>query len=54
MNDAAGQASGWIVTGFQTISALWVWTTLALLHGLVRSLTRPEPDRIRTSGPVDS
>lgn len=54
MSEAAGQASGWILDGFQAITLLWAWTVVVLGYGLVRSLTRPEPDAIRPSGPVDA
>jgi len=46
-------ASGWIVSGFQYVVALWVWTVIVLLNGAIRSAYQPEPDPIRSSGPVD-
>lgn len=32
---------------------LWVWLGVVLLHGVVRSLSNPEPDAIRPSGPIE-
>jgi hypothetical protein len=47
-------ASGWIVTGFQYVAALWIWVVVVLLNGFIRSLYQPEPDPIRPSGPIDT
>ena len=43
---------GWIISGFQTIVALWIWVAVVLLNGLIRSLYQPEPDPIRQPGPI--
>ena len=44
--------AGWMISGFSAIVVLWVWVAVVLLHGLVRSTARPDPDPIRASGPV--
>jgi hypothetical protein len=43
--------TGWVITGFQTVAALWVWVVIMLLHAVWRSLHGPETDPIRPSGP---
>ena len=48
--EIAGHATS-IVSDFQAWVALWIWVPAVLLHGLWRSLFRPEPDEIRSSGP---
>jgi hypothetical protein len=45
--------TGWVVTGFQSVVALWVWGVLVLLHALWRALHGPETDAIRPAGPGD-
>jgi hypothetical protein len=43
----------WTIDGFQTMVALWAWSTILLLHGFYRSVYHPEPDPVRPPGPVD-
>jgi len=50
----ADNGAGWMISGFACWVAVWVWTAVMLLHGLWRSMARPEPDEIRASGPVES
>lgn len=52
MMHEAPAAAGWIVSGFQSIVALWVWIAIVLIHGLWRSVAKPDPDTIRSSGPT--
>jgi hypothetical protein len=48
------QDTGWIPTASQALVTMWAWLAVVLVHGLFwRSLRRPAPDRVRTSGPVD-
>ena len=47
------QVTGWIVQGFEAWWALWIWLLGVVLHAIGRSLTRPAPDPIRMSGPVE-
>ena len=42
-----------MIDGFVTWVALWGWVGVVLLYGFWRSLSRPDPDPIRPSGPVD-
>lgn len=44
--------AGWIVSGFQAVVILWIWVAAALLHGLWRSVAKPDPDAIRSAGPT--
>lgn len=44
---------GFLPTGYLAWTILWVWLGAVILHGLVRSLMRPEPDPIRPSGPIE-
>jgi hypothetical protein len=43
--------TGWMINGFQTVVALWVWVFAVLLYAVWRSLHGPETDPIRPSGP---
>ena len=53
MLTVGAQEMGWMLTGPQAIATLWVWLAVVLAQGLLwRSLRRPEPDRIRPSGPA--
>ena len=45
--------AGWTFGGFEAMLTLVIWVALMLLHGLFRSLYRPDPDPIRPSGPID-
>lgn len=42
-----------MIDGFGFMVGLWVWTVLMLAHALWRSTARPQPDAIRSSGPVE-
>jgi len=53
MHGGTHELTGWILTGFQAQVFAWCWVVLVLLYGLYRSFTRPDPDAIRPSGPVD-
>jgi len=44
--------AGWIVSGFQAVVILWSWVAVVLIHGLWRSVAKPDPDTIRSSGPT--
>ena len=44
---------GWVLTGFQCWVALWAWVCLVLLHSIFRLWSRPGPDPVRESGPID-
>ncbi len=44
---------GWTFGGFEAMLILALWVALVLLHGLFRSLYRPDLDPIRPSGPLD-
>jgi len=46
-------ATGWVLTGFQTVLLLSAWAGAVLLYALWRSLVGPETDPIRESGPID-
>jgi len=49
----AEQAAGWMLSGFQSMTVLWIWIVAVVLYGLFwRSMSRPEPDPIRPSGPI--
>ena len=48
----ASSASGWVIDGFDALIVLAVWCALVLLYGLFRSVSKPEPNKIRPSGPV--
>jgi hypothetical protein len=52
MTGEAEPVAGWIISGFQYACLLWVWSALVALYGLWRSMVRPEPDDIRSSGPT--
>jgi len=52
MMHAAQPSAGWIISGFQAVVILWAWVAVVLLHGLWRSVTKPDPDAIRESGPT--
>mgnify|MGYP001825680210 CR=1 FL=1 len=45
-------SAGWIVSGFQAVVVLWAWVAVVLIHGLWRSVAKPDPDAIRSSGPT--
>ena len=45
--------TGWMVDGYLTWIALWVWIAAVLMYGAWRSLSHPAPDSIRPSGPID-
>jgi hypothetical protein len=45
-------SAGWIVSGFEAVVILWAWVAIVLLHGLWRSVAKPDPDTIRSSGPT--
>ena len=46
-------AHGFMPDGPLVWILLWAWLGIVLLHGLVRSFLRPEPDPIRAPGPID-
>jgi hypothetical protein len=48
----ASAPGGWVIDGFDALIVLAVWSVLVLLYGLYRSVSRPDPDEIRSSGPV--
>jgi len=52
MHGGIDALTGWIITGFQAQVFVWCWIVFVLLYGVYRSLTRPDPDPIRSSGPV--
>ena len=52
MHGGTDALTGWIITGFQAQVFVWCWTVFVLSYGLYRSFTKPEPDPIRSSGPV--
>jgi len=52
MHSEAEALTGWFITGFQTQVFVWCWIVFVLLYALYRSFTRPDPDAIRSSGPV--
>ena len=41
-----------IVSAYQAWVALVIWVVVMLLHGLFRSFLRPDPDPIRSAGPL--
>jgi hypothetical protein len=46
--------AGWLPTATVALATLWAWLAAVVLHGLFwRSVRRPAPDPIRSSGPVD-
>ena len=49
MTHEVQSSAGWIVSGFQAIVILWAWVAVVLLHGLWRSVAKPDPDAIRSS-----
>ena len=51
--DTTATGTGWWLSGFQSIAALWAWAVLVLLYAMWRSLRGGEPDPLRDSGPVD-
>ena len=42
---------GWLLSGFVTQIGLWIWVVVVLAYALIRSVSRPNPDPIRPSGP---
>ena len=52
MTGGTEPVTGWIISGFQYVLALWVWSALIALFGLWRSMVKPDPDPIRPSGPT--
>jgi len=53
METETAATMGSMISGFQAEVVLWCWVVLVLLYGLSRSVTHPDPDAIRPSGPVD-
>jgi hypothetical protein len=52
MTGEAGPVTGWIISGFQYAWLLWIWCAVVALFGLWRSMAKPDPDPIRSSGPT--
>ena len=51
-----GHAAGpgaWIISGWDALVVVLVWCVLVALYGVFRSVSKPDPDPIRPSGPVD-
>lgn len=46
------EQAGWLITGFQYSVVVWVWVAAVVLHGLWRSVAKPNPDSIRPAGPT--
>ncbi len=44
---------GFMPGGFLVWVLLWLWLGAVVLHGLSRSFFRPEPDPIRSPGPIE-
>lgn len=52
MHHESAVAAGWLIDGFQTMVVLAVWALAVVAYGFFwRSMTRPEPDPVRPSGP---
>lgn len=49
--EGAEQASGWMITGFQSWVFLWIWVGILVVYGVWRSLGGARPDPIQPSGP---
>jgi len=47
----ASSAGGWLLSGFGTQVGLWIWVVVVLAYGLIRSVSQPNPDPLRPSGP---
>jgi len=53
MQHETAQAAGWLIDGFQTMALLAIWGLAVVAYGFFwRSLSRPEPDAIRSPGPL--
>ena len=52
MTGEAEPVSGWIISGYQYVWALWIWAAIVVLFGLWRSMLKPDPDPIRPAGPT--
>lgn len=52
MDHGLSDPHGWMPTGYQAMVSLAVWIGIVVAHAAWRSVARPEPDAIRSSGPV--